>query len=242
MVNIIKFGSVALDGKVARVGALYREGSKIVLTDTAAGNVISWVFVNGLLIADQCVLINISWNDLSEQDFVFGKRVNIDGAAYTCRLLKAGGKWPEQNEWDTALAATSTEDNLWHWEGMMSWCQDVSDEDPDCCVYRGYHTARLWGRDNPEHRFAVFGFRPVLEPLYTDVDHVDLDARLQVWCGQSRILGQLTEVTSYDIMLAPEAASQISESDLGKSVIKMDDGRLVINRSAVAVVQTLKAG
>lgn len=43
---------------------------------------IGWVAVNGLLIADQCLLTNVSWDDLDVQGLVFGKEVTVQGLRF----------------------------------------------------------------------------------------------------------------------------------------------------------------
>ncbi len=52
---------------------------------------IGWVAVNGLLIADQCLLTNVSWDDLDVQGLVFGKEVTVQGLRFKIRLLKVNG-------------------------------------------------------------------------------------------------------------------------------------------------------
>lgn len=77
MANIIKLGSLHLDGAPVKPGEKYQPGQIVGFSD---GISLSWVLVNGLLIADRTLLVDISWDDLNGQDLVFGKPVIIEGA------------------------------------------------------------------------------------------------------------------------------------------------------------------
>lgn len=64
-----------------------------------------------LLICDRNILVSVSWDELKEQGYVFGKTVTIDGASYSCRLLTGGdplakpGEEPTTvSEWDRFIA------------------------------------------------------------------------------------------------------------------------------------------
>lgn len=92
MANIIKLGSLCLDDHLMAAGREYIPGQRISIKDTKPGNELCWVVVNGLLIADRCLLTNISWDNLEQQGMVFGKQLCIDGAKYLCRLLKLGNQ------------------------------------------------------------------------------------------------------------------------------------------------------
>lgn len=87
MATILKFGSLLLDGAHTNPGAEYQPGQVISFGN---GNTLQWVVVNGLLIADRPLLVNISWDDLNVQNLVFGTRVDINGHTFLCRLLKVG--------------------------------------------------------------------------------------------------------------------------------------------------------
>lgn len=62
-----------------------------------------------LLICDRNILVSVSWNDLNEEGYIFGKHIIIDGVQYLCRVL-TGGNVPQgvqeksdafpNNEWD----------------------------------------------------------------------------------------------------------------------------------------------
>lgn len=60
-----------------------------------------------LLISDRNILTYVSWNDLNEQGYIFGKNIMMDGVPYLCRVLTGGNGLqkceydpPQNNEWD----------------------------------------------------------------------------------------------------------------------------------------------
>lgn len=87
MANIIKLGSLYLDGQPVEIGADYAPGQSIEVGKTIPGKEISWVVVNEMLIADRCILTNVSWNDLNACNLIFGKCIIIEGYHYQIRLL-----------------------------------------------------------------------------------------------------------------------------------------------------------
>ena len=79
MANIIKLGSILLDGVHRNPGSRYQPGQVISFGDAVSDKAISWVPVNGLLIADRCLLTDIRWDDLDAQGLVFGKEIKVQG-------------------------------------------------------------------------------------------------------------------------------------------------------------------
>ena len=82
MANIIKLGSLYLDGQPVEIGADYAPGQSIEVGKTIPGKEISWVVVNEMLIADRCILTHVSWNDLNACNLIFGKCIIIEGYHY----------------------------------------------------------------------------------------------------------------------------------------------------------------
>ena len=74
MANIIRLGSLYLNDCPAEIGLAYKPGKTISIGETAPGKEIHWVVVNDMLIADRCILTEVSWDDLNAQNLVFGKR------------------------------------------------------------------------------------------------------------------------------------------------------------------------
>ena len=142
MANIIKLGSLFLDGRPVKTGRQYVPSQTIEVGEMTPSKEIGWVAVNGLLIADQCLLTNVSWDDLDVQGLVFGKEVTVQGLRFKIRLLKVGSKEDVPNEWDDALDAIGEDDALWHWRGKYFWGQESASESSSCRVRRGYSSAR----------------------------------------------------------------------------------------------------
>ena len=167
--EIVKFGSIYNYGIAQSPGFACNETANFFLGDTASGKELQWVKLkNGLLVADRCVCIEVSWEQLHKAGLVFGTLVTIDGEAYLCRCLKVGAKDHEPNEWDAALDATSEDDRLWHWEDAFFWGQEPVEGWAAHRAYRGYFSARYWYYSSASYRFVLLGFRPALEPLRPD--------------------------------------------------------------------------
>ena len=72
---------------------------------------------------------------------------------------------PVSSDLDTSLNITdhnSTHNQLWHWVGVYSWCQEVYAENASYRVYRGYYSARLFDWYSSGSRRVFLGFRPAL--------------------------------------------------------------------------------
>lgn len=83
-------------------------GEKIEIknSDKSDENKLYWIEINynikKLLICDRNILKGVSWDELNNQNLVFGKVVIIDGQKYILRLLKGGDKKKDEvdNEWN----------------------------------------------------------------------------------------------------------------------------------------------
>ena len=53
---------------------------------------ITWIKPDGynLLVADRALMVDVSWDDLDLNDMVAGKRTQIGGQCFRCRLLQLG--------------------------------------------------------------------------------------------------------------------------------------------------------
>lgn len=88
---------------------------------------------------------------------------------------------PVSSDLDTNLNTTdhnSTHNQLWHWVGVYSWCQETWAENASYRASRGYLSARLWDNRSSGDRYVRVGFRPVLEVLNTDPLISDSDRNL----------------------------------------------------------------
>lgn len=245
MANIVKCGSLYLDGHIMPAGQAYIPGQQIAIQNTVSEKELLWVVTNGMLIADRCLLVDISWDDLDEQSLVFGKPVSIDGVDYVCRLLKVGNKEGVPNEWDAALDTVRNENNdLWHWRKIAFWGQET----PDVSVLqrrqsdktlRGCNAVRNWYLNSSFCRGCNCGFRPVLDPVKTDPDKITLHDYVSIWCGQSILNGYLAEQTQYDWVIVPDQTSTVSAQELDRLIAPLPEGRVLIDRAGISAVQVL---
>lgn len=196
---------------------------------------IGWVAVNGLLIADQCLLTNVSWDDLDVQGLVFGKEVTVQGLRFKIRLLKVGSKEDVPNEWDAALDAVGEDDTLWHWDHKFFWGQEPVSGSVSLRAFRGCSSARIWGWYYASIRSADLGFRPALEPLPTDPSAIRHSQEALVIGRAGAVAGSLIDATAYDLVIQPNADGLIGEVSFAA---KMQDGTLAVDRSGIISIAT----
>lgn len=232
MASIIKLGSILLDGIHTNPGAEYQSGQAICF---GGDHELRWIVVNGLLIADRPLLTNISWDDLNDQDLVFGKQVTINGQQFLCRSLQVGTEKCELNEWDAALDAVGDDDETWHWKKQFFWGQESVDVLHR--AFRGYFSARFWDYSLFNYQSVSAGFRPALVSLPSD-NLVAGDTVCAIG-SQTILYGKLVNLTRYDAIIQPEAASMMAETDAGKCYSKLPDGMVVLDRTHMAI-QTIK--
>lgn len=235
MANIIKLGSLFLDGRPVETGMQYVPSQTIEVGEMTPSKEIGWVAVNGLLIADQCLLTNVSWDDLDVQGLVFGKEVTVQGLRFKIRLLKVGSKEDVPNEWDAALDAVGEDDTLWHWDHKFFWGQEPVSGSVSHRAIRGYTSARHWGWSDSSARIAVLGFRPALEPLPTDPSAIRHSQEALVIGRAGAVAGSLIDATAYDLVIQPNADGLIGEVSFAA---KMQDGTLAVDRSGIISIAT----
>ena len=235
MANIIKLGSLFLDGRPVETGMLYVPSQTIEVGEMTPSKEIGWVAVNGLLIADQCLLTNVSWDDLDVQGLVFGKEVTVQGLRFKIRLLKVGSKEDVPNEWDAALDAVGEDDTLWHWDHKFFWGQEPVSGSVSHRAIRGYTSARHWGWSDSSSRHALLGFRPALEPLPTDPSAIRHSQEALVIGRAGAVAGSLIDATAYDLVIQPNADGLIGEVSFAA---KMQDGTLAVDRSGIISIAT----
>lgn len=235
MANIIKLGSLFLDGRPVETGMQYVPSQTIEVGEMTPSKEIGWVAVNGLLIADQCLLTNVSWDDLDVQGLVFGKEVTVQGLRFKIRLLKVGSKEDVPNEWDAALDAVGEDDTLWHWDHKFFWGQEPVSGSVSRRAIRGYLSARHWGWSDSSSRHALLGFRPALEPLPTDPSAIRHSQEALVIGRAGAVAGSLIDATAYDLVIQPNADGLIGEVSFAA---KMQDGTLAVDRSGIISIAT----
>lgn len=204
--NIRKLGTLYLNATkqksptdLAKYDDVYEYmGEKIEIknSDKSDENKLSWVEINDndkkLLICDRNILKGVSWDELNNQNLVFGKVVIIDGQKYILRLLKGGDKKKDDldNEWNRYIInedqllglPLSTEsdksekinnsnldkingenNSLWHWIDICSLTQNLKRE--KSCIIRGFYSNTYINDVKKEVSYKTVGYRPVLEVI-----------------------------------------------------------------------------
>ena len=115
---------------------------------------------------------------------------------------------PVSSDLDTNLNTTdhnSTHNQLWHWVGVYSWCQETWAENASYRAYRGYSSARYWYNNSSGNRYVNVGFRPVLEVLNTDPLISDSDRNLGDKNQDFTIEYTVNDSDSGDVLTATES-------------------------------------
>ena len=115
---------------------------------------------------------------------------------------------PVSSDLDTNLNTTdhnSTHNQLWHWVGVYSWCQETWAENASIRAYRGYDSARNWNDNSSGRRNVYVGFRPVLEVLNTDPLISDSDRNLGDKNQDFTIEYTVNDSDSGDVLTATES-------------------------------------
>ena len=115
---------------------------------------------------------------------------------------------PVSSDLDTNLNTTdhnSAHNQLWHWVGVYSWCQETWAENASSRAFRGYSSARIWNYYNATSQHAHVGFRPVLEVLNTDPLISDSDRDLGDKNSNFTITYTVDDSDSGDVLTATES-------------------------------------
>ena len=115
---------------------------------------------------------------------------------------------PVSSDLDTNLNTTdhnSAHNQLWHWVGVYSWCQETWAENASYRAYRGYNSARSWNYYTAAIQYAYVGFRPVLEVLNTDPLISDSDRDLGDKNSNFTITYTVDDSDSGDVLTATES-------------------------------------
>ena len=115
---------------------------------------------------------------------------------------------PVSSDLDTNLNTTdhnSAHNQLWHWVGVYSWCQETWAENASARAFRGYDSARFWNYYIAAFQYASVGFRPVLEVLNTDPLISDSDRDLGDKNSNFTITYTVDDSDSGDVLTATES-------------------------------------
>ena len=153
---------------------------------------------------------------------------------------------PVSSDLDTNLNTTdhnSTHNQLWHWVGVYSWCQETWAENASYRATRGYGSARYWDIDSSGHRPVNVGFRPVLEVLNTDPLISDSDRNLGDKNQDFTIEYTVNDSDSGDVLTATESIDGRTTKSLAptrnfKNTITVNVRELSLGPHTVKVVVT----
>ena len=115
---------------------------------------------------------------------------------------------PVSSDLDTNLNTTdhnSAHNQLWHWVGVYSWCQETWAENASSRALRGCNSARIWAYSTATYQYASVGFRPVLEVLNTDPLISDSDRDLGDKNSNFTITYTVDDSDSGDVLTATES-------------------------------------
>lgn len=230
MEQTLKFGSLYLDDIPANIGAEYQAGQTISFGSATLNKVISWVPVNGRLIADQCLLTGISWDDLDAQGLVFGKEIKIHDFKFQVRLLKVGNAQGVSNEWDASLDTVGSDDSLWHWSGVFFWGQDTANIDATNRMCRGYSSVHCSTWFSSANQSSGLGFRPLLEPLPADPFALRHGQEVLIIGNDGAVMGNLMDTTPYDLILQTKLAGLVGRTSFATN---MRNGIVAVDRSGI---------
>ena len=153
---------------------------------------------------------------------------------------------PLSSDLDTALNTTdhnSTHNQLWHWVGVYSWCQETWAENASNRARRGYSSARHWHNGSSGYRNVSVGFRPVLEILNTDPLISDSDRNLGDKNTNFTIEYTVDDADSGDVLTATESldgrtTKSFAPTRKSKNTISINIKEVTLGPHTVKVVVT----
>ena len=153
---------------------------------------------------------------------------------------------PVSSDLDTNLNTTdhnSTHNQLWHWVGVYSWCQETWAENASLRAVRGYGSARDWVNTSSGARYVGVGFRPVLEVLNTDPLISDSDRNLGDKNQDFTIEYTVNDSDSGDVLTATESIDERTTKSFAptrnfKNTITVNVRELSLGPHTVKVVVT----
>ena len=153
---------------------------------------------------------------------------------------------PVSSDLDTNLNTTdhnSTHNQLWHWVGVYSWCQETWAENASYRAYRGCNSARYWYYYSSGNRHVLVGFRPVLEVLNTDPLISDSDRNLGDKNQDFTIEYTVNDSDSGDVLTATESIDERTTKSFAptrnfKNTITVNVRELSLGPHTVKVVVT----
>lgn len=232
MTKTVEMGSLYLNNKPVPAGEVY-DGERISFGDTVPGQGIPFVKLDDIYVANRCACIGVSWETLNKHGLIFGCPVKIDGKSYLCRSLKVGITEGAPNEWDDIVDATCEDDDFWHWKDRFFWGQETLSKPSFGGTYRMCRcgdSVHFWGILPTHYQTTEIGFRPVLEPLPTEVSVSEslIGHNLKIYGKNISLSGLLVGYNDYDLELrTKEPLSEIH------SWLRQENGVAYIDREVI---------
>ena len=233
--EIVKFGNLYLDDDPLIGDALYTPNSDIRIGNTAySDRPIEWVKIHGALyVARRYLLSHISWSDLDEQGFVYGREMSICGRKYNVRMLQIGDskETAAASEWDAIIKAAGRDAAALFPANRPFLGMDISQGEGLCAVRKGQQ-GREWDC-YVDLNYPDVVWRPVLEPvdmrLNPRPEHIGLP--LAVICPMKFIRGRLVDVTHYDLILDCSNGAIVDHNEERKVFRRLGNGLIAVDRS-----------
>lgn len=229
----IRTGYLSLGGNLAKEGATYDGKSEIdiVFADGDDPKPIRWVWANGLWVARDLVLMDITWNQLNKSGMIKGKEIDIAGLKYQVRCPQLGTEAGLPNEWDEILKEAGKQDKFcFSLEGRF-WGLDTCSD--------GKHPMRVghWVSRNGNLKA---NFRPVLKPVTIDPDHCQPGASIFVFGKNGDgVAGVLEVVSDYDFVLTKISAKRSGREPERLVFRELPDNRVIVDRAQVLYIQQI---
>lgn len=230
-VDLYHFGSVLLSGRRVAEDHPFEEGdTEISFGDTQADDEgLGWIKVGNTFWGDRILLPGVKKIDLEAQGYVRGRVVKIDGRKYICRLPYIGTKNGDESEWKDAVAATTEDDAVWHWNRQYFWGQDTHGTASSwVCGYIGPLNHDVYAKDV---RSLHIGFRPVLEPLPESLqfDGSLIRKPVTLYLPDAVLLCNVRSLTDYDLFVVPDK----NDAELGAWGVRISESELAVNREDI---------
>ena len=234
----IKLGTLYLENSPFPPGSAFLTSLDMKIGNTQPGLELSWLQLDGFLLADHLVCTKINWNELNRLGYIGGRIVSVDGRTYLCRLVDVGNG-VGRSEWDDiadAVAGLNEWDFLTQWNNLKFWGRFPHRRDTAAIIGgAGFNRVKFLRKG------AVFhstGFLPILIPvtLVPKIDSTTIDQELMVVGSGGDVSGTLIDFTDYDLVLDAKEPSPLSRTDsffAEKWAAIVDKNRVAVTRNAV---------
>lgn len=234
----IKLGTLYLENSPFPPGSAFLKSLDMKIGNTQPGLELSWLQLDGFLLAEHLVCTKINWNELNRLGYTGGRVVSVDGRTYLCRLIDVGNG-VGRSEWDDiadAIAGLNERDFLVQWNNLKFWGRfPHSDLSAAIIGGAGFSHVRFQRRDALQHST---GFLPILIPvtLIPKIDSTTIDQELMVVGSGGDVSGILIDFTDYDLVLDAKEPSPLSRTDsffTEKWAAIVDKNRVAVTRNAI---------